>query len=54
MIKKGKKEMVHRKLTLEEQLRGVRAAILSPKTPIQLKQGLRKRAKELTRRLGRP
>lgn len=46
--------MVHRKLTLEEQLKGVRAAILSARTPAQLKQGLRKRAQELKKRLGRP
>lgn len=47
--------MTHRtKFTLEAQLKGVRAAILSPRTPAQLKQGLRKRAKELKKRLGRP
>jgi hypothetical protein len=36
--------MARRKLTLEQQLKGVRAAIQSKKTPPQLREGLRKRA----------
>jgi len=42
--------MAHRKLTIQEQLKGVRAALKSPRTPPQLKEGLRKRERELTRR----
>jgi len=45
--------MARRKLTLEDQLRGVRGAIRSPKTPPQLKPGLRKRAATIEKRLGR-
>ncbi len=43
--------MARRKLTLKDQLRGVRAALRSPRTPPQLREGLRQRAKELERRL---
>ncbi len=43
--------MARRKLTLEDQLRGVRGAIRSPKTPPQLKGGLRLRKVELEKRL---
>ena len=39
--------MARRKLTLEEQLKGVRAAVRSKRTPPQLREGLRKRAKWL-------
>lgn len=39
--------MARRKLTLEEQLRGVRAAVRSKRTPPQLREGLRKRARWL-------
>lgn len=39
--------MARRHLTLEEQLKGIRAAIRSKKTPPQLRGGLRKRAKWL-------
>ncbi len=39
--------MARRKLTAREQLRGVRAAIRSKRTPPQLKAGLRKRAAQL-------
>jgi signal transduction histidine kinase len=48
--------MARRKLTLEEQLKGVRAAVRSKRTPPQLRDGLRKRAKWLIEeiRQGRP
>lgn len=36
--------MARSKLTLEQQLKGVRAALASPRTPPQLKPGLRRRA----------
>jgi len=39
-----KKAMARRRLTFEEQLKGVRAAIRSNKTPPQLRAGLRKLA----------
>jgi hypothetical protein len=39
--------MARRRLTLTEQLKGIRAAIHSKKTPPQLREGLRKRAKWL-------
>ena len=39
--------MARRKLTLEAQLKGVRAAIRSPRTPPQLRDGLRRRAEVL-------
>lgn len=39
--------MARRTLTLAEQLRGVRAAVKSKRTPPQLKAGLRKRASQL-------
>jgi hypothetical protein len=45
--------MAHRKLTAEEQLKGVRAALRSPRTPPQLKEGLRKREQSLLGALGR-
>jgi hypothetical protein len=44
--------MVHRKLTLSEQLKGVRAALRSPRTPPQLKEGLRRRAEVLEKQIG--
>jgi len=46
--------MAHRKLTAEEQLKGVRAALRSPRTPPQLKEGLRKREQSLLGTMGRP
>jgi hypothetical protein len=48
--------MARRRLTLAEQLKGIRAAIQSKKTPPQLRNGLRKRAKWLRTelRLNRP
>lgn len=45
--------MARRKLTLEQQLKGVEAALRSRKTPGQLKPGLRKRQAQLLRQLGR-
>jgi hypothetical protein len=45
--------MAQRKLTTEEQLKGVRAALRSPRTPPQLKEGLRKREQSLLGTLGR-
>jgi hypothetical protein len=39
--------MARRRLTFEEQLKGIRAAIRSKRTPVQLKDGLRRRAKWL-------
>jgi len=44
--------MSRRKLSLEQQLKGVRAAIRSERTPPQLRDGLRRRAEWLTTRLG--
>jgi hypothetical protein len=38
-------------LSLENQLKGVRAALRSPRTPKQLKKGLRKREKELNKKI---
>jgi hypothetical protein len=39
--------MARRKLTAEQQLKGVQAALRSPRTPPQLKEGLRRREREL-------
>jgi hypothetical protein len=39
--------MPRRKLTLEDQLKGVTNALSSPKTPKQLRPGLEKRAEAL-------
>ena len=44
--------MARRKLTLEEQLRGIRAALKSRRTPPQLKAGLERRKMSLERTLG--
>jgi hypothetical protein len=48
--------MARRKLSFEEQLKGVRAAARSKRTPPQLRDGLRKRAKWLIEQMrqGRP
>jgi hypothetical protein len=43
--------MARRKLTLEEQLKGIRAAVRSKRTPPQLREGLRKRAKWLVEQI---
>jgi hypothetical protein len=45
--------MARRKLTITDQLKGIRAALASPKTPPQLKAGLRKRAECLRHQLNR-
>ena len=43
--------MARRKLTLTEQLKGVRAALRSKRTPPQLRQGLTRRAEWLGRQV---
>jgi hypothetical protein len=43
--------MARRKLSFEEQLKGVQAAIRSKKTPPQLRQGLGQRAEWLKKRI---
>jgi len=43
--------MARRKLTFEEQLRGVRAALKSKRTPLQLRKGLKSRAAWLAERI---
>ena len=45
--KEEEKNMARRKLTLKEQLRGIRAALRSKRTPPQLREGLRARAEWL-------
>jgi hypothetical protein len=45
--------MARRKLSLEQQLKGVRAAIRSKRTPPQLREGLRRRAEYLSRQTGK-
>jgi len=50
--KEGSEEMARRKLTLREQFKGVKAALRSPRTPPQLKEGLRRRAEVLERQIG--
>jgi hypothetical protein len=44
--------MARRKLSLEQQLKGVRAAIRSKRTPPQLREGLRRRADWLSSQIG--
>jgi hypothetical protein len=44
--------MARRKLTLEQQLKGVRAAIRSKRTPPQLRDGLKRRECWLSKRVG--
>jgi hypothetical protein len=46
--KKEEKNMARRKLTLKEQLRGIKAALRSKRTPPQLREGLRRRAEWLS------
>lgn len=43
--------MARRRLTLEEQLKGIRAALRSERTPPQLKKGLQDRAEWLGRQI---
>jgi len=45
--------MARRKLTLQEQLRGVKAALRSRRTPPQLKKGLQRRQAQLEKELAR-
>jgi hypothetical protein len=45
--------MARRKLSIEEQLVGVTAALKSPKTPPQLKPGLKRRKQTLEKALGK-
>jgi len=45
--------MARRKLTLTDQLRGIRAALKSKRTPPQLKAGLQKRKEFLENSLGK-
>jgi hypothetical protein len=43
--------MARRKLSTEDQLKGVQAAIKSRRTPPQLREGLKHRAEELEKKL---
>jgi hypothetical protein len=43
--------MARRVLTIEEQIRGLRRAIASPRTPLHLRKSLEKRREELARKL---
>lgn len=45
--------MARRKLTIREQLKGIRAALKSKRTPIQFLPGLRKRESWLRKHIGR-
>jgi hypothetical protein len=45
-------KMARRKLSLKEQLKGIRAALKSKRTPPQLRDGLRRRAAWLAKRTG--
>jgi hypothetical protein len=47
------KNMARRKLTVAEQLKGIEKALASPRTPPQLKEGLRRRGNELRKVLER-
>jgi hypothetical protein len=46
--------MARRTLSLEDQLRGVTAALRSRRTPRQLREGLQKRKETLEKVLGKP
>jgi hypothetical protein len=46
--------MARHKLSLEQQLKGVRAAIRSKRTPPQLREGLRRRAEWLEEQIRIP
>jgi hypothetical protein len=52
--KEATKKMARRRLTLKDQLKGVRAAISSKRTPPQLREGLKRRAQWLAKRLKKP
>lgn len=43
--------MARRKLSIEDQLKGVRAAIKSQHCPPQLREGLKRRAEDLEKKL---
>ena len=43
--------MARHKLTLKEQLKGVRAALQSRRTPLQLRPGLKRRAEQLKKKI---
>jgi hypothetical protein len=45
--------MARRQLTIREQLKGIRAALKSKRTPTQFLPGLRKRQNWLRKRIGR-
>lgn len=45
--------MARRRLTLSQQLKGIRAALKSKRTPIQFLPGLRKRENWLRKRAGK-
>ncbi len=47
------KAMARRKLSIEDQLKGVRAALRSKRTPPQFQKGLRDRERELQKMLAR-
>ena len=46
--------MARRKLTMQEQLKGIRAALRSKRTPPQLREGLKRRADWLEKRVNKP
>ena len=50
---KREEEMAHHKLSPEQQLKGVQAALRSPRTPPQLKDGLRRREQVLLKAIER-
>ena len=50
--KEESQKMARRKLSLLEQLKGIRAALQSPRTPPQLKEGLRRRAEMIEKQVG--
>jgi hypothetical protein len=49
--KEAQTTVAFRKLTLEKQLKGVNAALKNRRTPKQLKEGLKKRAKQLRKQI---
>jgi hypothetical protein len=51
-IKEDEQDMARRKLSLDAQLRGIRAALKSRRTPPQLKPGLERRKEWLEKSLG--
>jgi hypothetical protein len=51
---KKEEKMARKKLSLEDQLRGVKAALKSKRTPPQFRDGLRRRKEELQKKIGAP